>query len=335
MEEAFFSSLRILLEFDRRRLVAVSVLALSAVPVVFGIWPGYWCAPPPTRAANVIDAAADLAPKPDFAGAQLVTGNASTERDDGETRPLYPYSVVPGGISSAAELRAAAERDAAVRQHYAGLNLANAHVERLREAKLVYVSYRRGNQIFWTRNALRLAKGERVITDGVVMLRARCGNRISEVPMAPVEPNVAAVPAEAMELPAAAGVPVPWTQPEDVPLAPTPETAIVIPPFPTPSGPGVPGVYAPPFTWIPTGGGPSGSGPKTPSGPGTSSGPPTPSGPQPPPIIVPPSGPGTPAGPGTPNTPPIAAPEPGEFAMLGAGIAGFLALIALKKKRAA
>jgi hypothetical protein len=335
MKEGFFKVLRVLFGFDRRRLAALAVLALSIVPVVFGICPGYWCAPPPTRAWNVTNVAADLAPKTHFADAEMVAGNPSTERDDGEVRPLYPYSVVPGGISSAAELRAATERDAEVRQHYAGLNLANARVERLREAKLVYVSYRRGNRIFWTRNAVRLAKGERVITDGAVMIRARCGNRISEVPMAPVEAGTAAVPAEAMELPAAEGVPMPLELPVDVPLAPTPLTAIVIPASPVAGGPNVPGVYVPPFLWMPTGGGPSGSGPKTPSGPGTSSGPPTPSGPQPPPIIVPPTGPGTPAGPGVPSSPPIAAPEPGEFAMLAGGVAGLWALIALKKKRAA
>ncbi|MGC2718733.1 MAG: hypothetical protein WA209_04040 [Candidatus Acidiferrales bacterium] len=288
---------------------------------------------------------ADLTPKSNFAGSAAEAVAGAETRDDGEfvSRPLYPYSVVPGGITSADELRAAELSDALVRDHYVGLSLANAHVERLAEAKSMYVSYRRGNKIFWTKNAVRLAKGERVITDGVVMLRARCGNRISEVPMAPVEPSTAAVPAAAMELPAAEGLPLLPALPADVPLAPVPETAIVIPEFPTTAPPVIVGGYAPPWMWIPTGGGPSSSGPTTPSGgtPSGPSGPTPPSGPQPPPVIVPPSGPGSPSGPGapsgpgTPGAPPIATPEPGEFAMLVAGMAGILAMTAPSKKRAA
>ncbi len=335
-------SLGAFIELGFRRLVAIAVLALGTVPVLYGVCPQYWSARPAFETRMAADATPDLTPKADFAAAasealEPAPAGADLENDAPVVRPLYPYSVVPGGVHSEAELRAAVNTDSAVRLHYAGLNLASARLERLGEPKLAYVSYRRGDNIFWTRNAVRIAKGERVMTDGTMMLRARCGNRISEVPMAPVEAPTAAVPPEAMELPPADAMAFPAAMPENVPLAPTPETAILIPPAgATPGSPLVPGGYPPPFTWIPTGGSPSSSGPTkpgSPGGPGGPSGPGAPGGSTPPPVITPPSGPGLPSGPGAP-TPPISTPEPGEIAMLVAGIAGVAAGCLLRKQRA-
>jgi hypothetical protein len=53
------------------------------------------------------------------------------------------------------------------------------------------VSYRLGDRVFWTRNPVRLAEGEAVLTDGGAIVRARCGNRISDVPgeTSPDEPD--------------------------------------------------------------------------------------------------------------------------------------------------
>jgi hypothetical protein len=347
-------SLGAFIELGFRRLVAIAVLAFGTVPVLYGVCPQYWSARPSFATQIAADATPDLTPKADFAAAaseaaEAAPASADVENDAPVVRRLYAYSVVPGGVHSEAELRAAVNTDSAVRLHYAGLNLASARLERLGEPKLAYVSYRRGDSIFWTRNAVRIAKGERVMTDGTMMLRARCGNRISEVPMAPVEAPAAAVPPEAMELPPADAMAFPAAMPENVPLAPTPETAILIPPAgATPGSPVVPGGYPPPFTWIPTGGSPSSSGPTKPgspggpggpSGPGAPSGPGSPSGPgapggsTPPPVITPPSGPGLPSGPGAP-TPPISTPEPGEIAMLVAGIAAVAAGCLLRKQRA-
>jgi hypothetical protein len=107
-------------------------------------------------------------------------------------RPVYPYSVVPGGIEDAKELKWVAEHDPVVAAHYAGFNYERAQVVRLALARTVYVSYRIGNNIYWTRRRLLLRKGEKLITDGKMIARTRCGNRVEEAPQqqaaSPVEP---------------------------------------------------------------------------------------------------------------------------------------------------
>jgi hypothetical protein len=101
-------------------------------------------------------------------------------------RAFYPYSVIPGGVESAVELQNAVAHDPVVAAHYKGFDLVRARVIRLNHARAAYVSYRKGNDVFWTSERMRLAKGETVITDDKHMLRTRCGNQISEVPLAPV-----------------------------------------------------------------------------------------------------------------------------------------------------
>jgi PEP-CTERM motif len=94
---------------------------------------------------------------------------------------VYPYSVVPGGVKNAAELREAAARDYAIRRHYAQFNFENARMLRLTEAREVYLSYRIRNTVFWTHKKVRLLPGELLLTDGKITARARCGNQISDV----------------------------------------------------------------------------------------------------------------------------------------------------------
>jgi hypothetical protein len=109
-------------------------------------------------------------------------------------RLVYPYSVVPGGVASAAELRQAADHDAAVSEHYSGFSYQRARIVEVDQPKLVYLSYRRGNQIFWTRKQASLHKGEKLLTDGHITARARCGNQVSVLPQAktsPQEPTMA------------------------------------------------------------------------------------------------------------------------------------------------
>lgn len=109
-------------------------------------------------------------------------------------RPVYPYSVVPGGVANAKELKWVAEHDPVVAAHYAGFNYERAQLVRLTLARTVYVSYRIGNNIYWTRRRLTLHKGETLITDGRMMARTRCANRVEEAPQqqaaSPVEPPV-------------------------------------------------------------------------------------------------------------------------------------------------
>ena len=96
--------------------------------------------------------------------------------------PNYPYSVIPGGAYSAAELRYVNRKDDAVRAHYADFNLRTAHLVQLTEDHYQYVSYRVKNQIYWTKKRLRIPQGEYLLTDGVHFARTRCGNRLSDTP---------------------------------------------------------------------------------------------------------------------------------------------------------
>jgi hypothetical protein len=99
-----------------------------------------------------------------------------------QPRPIYLYSVVPGGIENAKELKWAAEHDPVVAAHYAGFDYERAHIVQLTLARTVYVSYRIGNHIYWTSHRVSLHKGEKLLTDGRMTARTRCANRVEETP---------------------------------------------------------------------------------------------------------------------------------------------------------
>ena len=99
-----------------------------------------------------------------------------------ENRPVYPYSVVPGGVRDARELKWAVDHDPVIAEHYAGFDYGRAHVVKVTLAREVYVSYRIGNKLYWTRHPVRLKKGETLLTDGSKTARTRCGNRVEEKP---------------------------------------------------------------------------------------------------------------------------------------------------------
>jgi hypothetical protein len=125
---------------------------------------------------------------------------------------LFPYSVIPGGVRSAEELKNALRNDPLAARHYAGFGVAKAHVIRLDRGQLVYVSYRLDNHIYWTSKRLWLPEGETVLTDGENEARTRCGNRISETPRLPValaEPPQAMLDTPVPPELAAASEPVP------------------------------------------------------------------------------------------------------------------------------
>jgi hypothetical protein len=99
-----------------------------------------------------------------------------------ENRPVYPYSVVSGGVRDARELKWMAQHDPVVASHYAGFDYDRARVVRLTLERAAYVSYRVGNKVYFTRHRVSLKKGETVLTDGKITARTRCGNRVEESP---------------------------------------------------------------------------------------------------------------------------------------------------------
>ena len=104
-------------------------------------------------------------------------------------RPVYAYSVIPGGVASAKELQTALHQDPVVAKHYSDFQTKSAHIVRLARTRHVYVSYRLGDRIYWTRKKVTLHAGETLFTDGKHLARARCGNRISETPAVPTSPS--------------------------------------------------------------------------------------------------------------------------------------------------
>jgi hypothetical protein len=209
-------------------------------------------------------------------------------------RPMYPYSVIPGGVESASELRNAVDHDAVVADHYSDFDLAKAHVIVSDRDHMEYVSYRMGDRVFWTSHELLIRKGETLITDGAHTARTRCGNQLSdhaEQPTSAKQPSP-----EALESPTAA-------QAGDA-AAPPPElfAGNYLPEeFPTPGG----RPALPPGGGVP--GGPTGS--------------------LIPPVYYPFVGP-----PGTITTPPVGTPEPDSLLLVAVGL-GSLAAFALRKKR--
>jgi hypothetical protein len=90
-----------------------------------------------------------------------------------------------------------------VKAHYADFNVKNAQMVRLTEDKYQYASYRKKNQVYWTKKKLRIRQGEVLLTDGESYARARCGNRLSDKPHTPVsaeEPSAAALMTPPMRL---------------------------------------------------------------------------------------------------------------------------------------
>ncbi len=106
----------------------------------------------------------------------------SLRSNSAPVRLIYPRSVIRGGVRNVEELRTAMLKDSVVSAHFFDFNVAKSVVVDLKMEKAAYVSYRIDDKVYWTRKKVRLAKGEKLITDGVNYARARCGNRISDVP---------------------------------------------------------------------------------------------------------------------------------------------------------
>ncbi len=166
------------------------------------------------------------------------------------SRKVYPYSIVSGGLGSQNELHAAVQQDAVVRGHYAELRLANFRPHVLPADHQGYVSYRIRDRVFWSRRLMTIKKGETVLTDGKVMLRGRCGNRISSVPMEPTAPPTLEPPEDLLDTPQESRrlnwiPPVPTPSPLPTELVFPPEETQIATLLPTPI-PGPPGFFLPP-----------------------------------------------------------------------------------------
>jgi len=246
-------------------------------------------------------------------------------------RVVYPYSIVPGGVRNPKELLDATAHDPVAARHYAGFDFRKARVIELQQSKLVYLSYRLHDKVYWTKKKVSLHKGEKLLTDGKTTARTRCANQVSDQ----AKPNVSAEepPAFRFEDPylADGGTAVQSPFPNDLNSAalrhfdglgfgeagPPPLSGNSL--YGGQGGQGYGPIFPPP---IPVGAcepsslefGEKDSGdekgeihcpPSPPRPPGTPLGP-------------------TPGPPGPPPPPPPAVPEPGTIALVGSGIAGIM-----------
>jgi hypothetical protein len=158
----------------RRRVLATMFAGIAACAVAFATMTAQ--APYAASTAD-LDAAAPLpATVPDSATTPVA-------------RRVYRYSVVPGGAADRAGLERILRSDKIVAAHYAGFDVERARPVTVSAPRAVYVSYRKGDKIYWTSRKLMLQAGETLLTDGRKEMRARCANRISDVPRFPVEPH--------------------------------------------------------------------------------------------------------------------------------------------------
>src|ERR1019366_5901398 len=116
-------------------------------------------------------------------------------------RTVYPYSVVPGGVLSEAEVAASMAKDPVVARHYRDIQPERLHATRLNAAVNVYASYRSANSVHWTSHTIRVPKGELLLSDGANLVRARCGNRLSFTPPPREQPPSSLPPAPTPRVP--------------------------------------------------------------------------------------------------------------------------------------
>jgi len=154
------------------RHIVILVIAAVLLPVTFSLWHGRRT----TLNTDSKKSPFRVMPTGTRPGVQAaIEGIGDTLRP---SRPVYRYSIIPGGVRGRSELRNRMDTDPLVSAHYRNFDVNRARALRLRHAVRGYVSYRRNGRVYWTTKRLLLAKGELVLTDGVHLARARCGNRV-------------------------------------------------------------------------------------------------------------------------------------------------------------
>jgi hypothetical protein len=229
-------------KIDLRRLAALAVLTFGS----FSVWVTLSASGQPQIAASFTSS---------FRPSVSLVLAAISAVDNDAQRKVYPYSVIPGGVESAADLRNSVLRDPVVAKHYEDFAVERTRVVRLNQNRSLYVSYRLGDRVFWSRKPMMLPKGETVITDGVHVARTRCGNRLSEVPAGPVlaaGPELESAPELAELFPGSPGALGPPELPGlPVPTSTPPITSVTPPGSPLPPGGGI---IVPPIIPVPGGG---------------------------------------------------------------------------------
>jgi hypothetical protein len=135
--------------------------------------------------------------------------------------PRYPYSLVPAGVHSVAQLATEFKYNPAYAAQFPGFDFSKAHIVHIE--RLGYVSFLKNGKIGWTKKPQLLS--EDVITDGKYFIRMQCGNGIAFTPQVPTIPSVTNEMLNT-PLPPAEGPPAP-------PVMLPPEVSLSMPPLVT------------------------------------------------------------------------------------------------------
>jgi hypothetical protein len=83
------------------------------------------------------------------------------------------------------------QNDPVVAREFEGFDFQRAHLVQVSEKQLLHLAYRMGDKVYWTQKKIALHQGETLISDGKIVARTRCGNRVAAAPLGPpamVEP---------------------------------------------------------------------------------------------------------------------------------------------------
>jgi hypothetical protein len=164
----------------KKRLTAVALLVVASCAVLLALSVLQWKPEPESeRTAAVVAATAPAVLRQ--------TSFSVPEAASNKPRRIYPYSIIPGGVSDRSELLHKIKSDKVIATHYASFDVNKVREVTVTKPRAVYVSYRKGDKVYWTAKKLMLAEGETLLSDGSSDIRTRCGNRISDVPQLPVE----------------------------------------------------------------------------------------------------------------------------------------------------
>ncbi len=198
--------------------------------------------------------------------------------------------------------------------YYRDLRPAAMFPLRLASDTVGYVSYRVGNQIFWTHHIVHIRKGELVLTEGTTMILGRCGNQIVPAYLRPAPATTTLDPGPP-DMVFETGYPPVMTGPHNEALL-AEKHAPALPALPASPNTESPPTFwpplIPPLMWCCSG--------------DIHTGPPAPvppvSGGVIPPAVVPPGAGDTPpaAPPVTPIVPATPVPEPATFLLVGSGL---------------
>jgi hypothetical protein len=111
-----------------------------------------------------------------------------------EKHPVYPYSLVPGGVYNKNDLESAEAHDPLLQAAY-GTKITTFKEQKLVHDEYYFVSYRKDGKEFWTAKPVKISAGEEVVEftgdNKKHLARGRCGNLLMETPQTPISRELA------------------------------------------------------------------------------------------------------------------------------------------------